>query len=236
MLRFASALAGQRGGRGRDDICVGPSRGSSVSNSSAGRNLLRCPTGLWADEGEVVDGRPLGEMAARIQGGTDFVAMDCRIRAPPEPSSAGVNTHVLPSRNCAPADRTGREAEDPVGAIYMSSRPVAPRRPTEADAQRSIWPESSTPRTRNFSDMEKNLDLGSPAGGDTHVFPSSSTAPTGQSGRRSRSIWPELSTTGRVGTAMRPMLRRRRPTRPPGPRRRRGHWPVPARRPARRPR
>jgi hypothetical protein len=31
--------------------------------------------------------------------------------------------------------------------------------------------------------MEKNLDLGAPAGPDTQVFPSRSTAPTGGSGR-----------------------------------------------------
>ena len=97
----------------------------------------RCRTWLGLMRG-VVDGRPLGGMAARIHGGTDFVAMDCRIRAtspgsartasaetealsPMEESDSGP-VYVIPSRTTAPAGRSGREAEDPVGVIYMPYR------------------------------------------------------------------------------------------------------------------
>ena len=83
-------------------------------------NDPRCPTWLWADEGELVEERPMCELATRIQGGTDFVAMDCRIRAtsPETPPPAGPNTHVIPSPTTAPPDRSGREAEHSVGVIH----------------------------------------------------------------------------------------------------------------------
>ena len=104
----------------------------------------------WADEGKWWTGARWSDWRSRIHGGTDFVAMDCRIRATSpglgadgdaeteellaygeEPRSRSVSAPL----NSAPTDRTGREAEDPVGVIYMSSRPVAARRPTEADGE-----------------------------------------------------------------------------------------------------
>ena len=63
--------------------------------------------------------------------------MDCKIRAtsPENLSPAGTNTHVIPSRSSAPTGETGREAEDLPGVIYMSSRPLPPRHPAEADGE-----------------------------------------------------------------------------------------------------
>ena len=69
------------------------------------------PDLAWADEGRVVDTRLLDGPAPGIHGGTDFVAMDCRIRA-----TSGARPRL--------------------GETHMSSRPAAPRRPAEADAKR----------------------------------------------------------------------------------------------------
>src|SRR6188472_1336597 len=137
MLRFASALAGRRGG-GDGMTCVLTPAGDSASRPVWPVSAVEAPplpNGVWLMRGS--GGRaPVGRIGgedSRWHGFRSYGLQNpCHLR--PSPGWGRHTCHPVPYHRAARRKRTAKP-EHSAGVVYMSSRPLPPRRPAEADGE-----------------------------------------------------------------------------------------------------